>query len=205
MEFRREIARLEKLINEMAAASHLDEYTSAWEDFLYRLERAWERTERAYKDEKWFERLFAPYRWLRKGDPVLKYLKNARNAETHTLQGTLVSSLNIAIRDKCGRGFSIDRIQTSFVDGCLTINVDTPDILLDFDADVGRGTPSLKEFRNRKDWYKPPKTHLGNRLSSNNPVVVAKLGLDMYRSLVKEIGKQAHNRSFQLTGESSGN
>lgn len=59
MEFAREIARLEKLINKMAAADHLDDYKNAWEEFLYRLERAWERTEQAYKDEKWFQKLFA--------------------------------------------------------------------------------------------------------------------------------------------------
>lgn len=136
---------------------------------------------------------------------MLKYLKNARNAETHTLQGTLNSSLNVGLRDKCGRGFSVDRIRTGFVDGCLTINVDTPDVLLDFDADVGRGAPFLTAFRNRKDWYKPPRTNLGNRLSSNDPVVVGKLGLDMYRALVEEIDEQSHNKSFQLDGESAGN
>lgn len=204
MEFVREVARLETLINEMEAADHIDDYKNAWEEFLYRLERAWGRTEQAYKNQKWFQKLFAPYRKLRKREPVLKYLKNARNAETHTLQGTLSSSLNIALRDKCGRGFSADRIHTSFVDGCLTINVDTLDIFLDLYADVGRGTPSLTEFRSRKDWYKPPRTYLGGRLSSNNPVVVAKLGLEMFRSLVEEIDEQSHNKSFQLTGKSAG-
>lgn len=205
MNFAKEISRAEKLLDEMAVAEHLDDYTSAWEEFLYRLERAWERTEKAFNHEKWFQKLYAPYRKLRKGDPVLKYLRNARHAETHTLQGTLQSSLNIALRDKCGRGFHVNEVQTSLVDGCLTVNIDThPDVLHDFDAEIGRGTPSLVAFRNRKNWYKPPKTHLGARLSSNDPVVVGKLGLDMYRCLTNEIENQSHNKSFQLTGKSVG-
>lgn len=205
MEFNREIARLQKHINEMTLAEHLDDYKNAWEEFLYRLERAWELTEQTYKDQKWFQNLFAPYRKLRKKDPVLKYLKNARNAETHTLQGTLSSSLNIALCEKLGREFSVERIQTNFVNGCLTINIDTSEKLMDFDADVGLSTPSLTKFRNRKDWYKPPKKHLGNALSSNNPIVVAKIGLNMYESLVKEIREQSHNKSFQLSGETANN
>lgn len=178
----------------MVTAADSDEYAHEWREFLFHLERVWERALNAYESRSSFQKLNQKYRKLRKGDPLLRYLKQARNAETHTLQGTLTSPLNIMVRDKSGRPFNLSRLDTTLVDGCLTIDIRTHDILLDLDADVSRGTPSLARFLCRGKWYNPPSSHLGNRLSTQNPVVVGKIGLDCCRHFVQEIAKTEENR-----------
>lgn len=187
MNFEKDISRAQEHLDNMAAASDFDQYSHEWQEFLFHLERVWERALRAYESRSWFQELNRTYAKLRKGDPLLRYLKQARNAETHTLQGTLTSSLNVAVREKFGRPFSLSRVDTTLIDGCLTIDIKTHELLLDFDADVFRSMPTLARIRCRGKWYNPPNSHLGNRLKTQNPVVVGKIGLDFCRSFVREI------------------
>jgi hypothetical protein len=194
IDFGRDLSRAQAHLDNMADASAFDEYAHEWQEFLYQLERVWERAFQAHRSEPGFQALYQNIRKLQKGDPLLKYLKHARNAETHTLQGTLTSSLNIAVREKFGRSFQLSRIETSLVGGCLTIDLKSPDILREFEADVSRSAPALARFRDRGKWYNPPRTHLGSRLSTQNPVVVGKIGLDFCRAFVHEA---AGNREKQ--------
>ena len=195
MKFDNDLNRAQMHLDNMAATSDVTEYAHEWQEFLFHLERVWERALRAYEYRPWFSHLNHPYTKLRKGDPLLRYLKQARNAETHTLQGTLNSSLNVAVREKYGRAFQLSRVSTSLENGCLTIDLESPEILLDLDADVFRSAPSLARIRCRGKWYNPPKTHLGNPLPAQNPVIVGKIGLEFCRAFIGEVTYHAEERN----------
>jgi hypothetical protein len=186
-----DIERAEKHLNDMLIAKTLPEFTGAWQDFLFRLERMWETTKAKYQKEPWFLGFYHVYDQLKRKDPLLKYLKEARNAETHTIEGTLDSPISILVKDKYGRPFQVDGITYTLVNGHLTINIDGPHLLLDYEADVWREGPTLASFRCRGKWYSPPRTHLGMDVKSKSPVVIGKLGLAFCKSFLDEMARKA--------------
>jgi len=186
----------ERAIDRMATADQFDVFYEAWQDFLYRIERAWGYSERRLSRMTEFDKWFAPYATLRRKDPLLRFLKQARNAETHAVSPTLDKPISLSFRDKLGRPFRVHDIRAEFKDGVLTINIDTPDRLLAFDASVIPADPRLIRFKNWGEWYNPPKSRLGNRTEDLHPVIAAKLGLQFYRAFVKEgISKFGHTKT----------
>jgi hypothetical protein len=182
-----EIQRAEKHLDDMANAKLISDYEASWQEFLYRLERIWERGRLHYAKENWYPKLYGPYAKLRKKDPLIKYLKQARNAETHTIAGTISSPLSVQLKEKYGRPFSIKYLETTFEDGVLTVSIDTQELFFDFDTKISRDAPQLTRFKSRRDWYNPPTSHLGNTISSRNPILVGKLGLETCKSFLTEL------------------
>ena len=176
----------ERAIQRMAEARLFPDLYEAWQDFLYRTERSWEQAERVLRTKKGFQQWFKPYADLRKKDALLRFLRQARHAETHAVSSTVEKPIMLLFRDKLGRPFSVSQITTTFKDGTLTINVDTPDVFLTYDASVLPTDPKLVRFKNRGKWYNPPKSHLGNGLQELHPVIAAKLGLQFYRGFIQE-------------------
>lgn len=127
---------------------------------------------------------------LRRKDPLLRFLSQARNAETHAVSATLDKPITLVLKDKCRRRFNIGRITAEFKDGTLTLNIDSPDILLNLDVSALPTDPKLMRFKNRGKWYNPPRSHLGNDLQDLHPVIAAKLGLNFYRSFVNEAAQK---------------
>ncbi len=176
----------ERAIERMAEATRFRDLYEAWEDYLFRIERAWERTERALRREKGFQQWFKPYTDLKKRDPLLRFLAHARDAETHAVSNTLDKPVELSVKEKFGRPFSVRNISSEFKDGVLDINIDSPDVLMQYDVSVLPTDPILIRFKNRGVWYNPPRSYLGNGLQDLHPVVAAKLGLDFYKSFLKE-------------------
>ena len=177
-----------QLVTEMAVATVFPDFQRAWQDFLIRIERAWEYTERAGKGERRFQQWVSPYVHQKKRDPLLAFIYHARHAETHAVAPTVDHPFKLMIRDRFGHPFRIDSIKTSLEEGVLTIDVDTAaeDSLLDYVAVPVPSSPKLVRFYNRGKWYEPPKTHLGKPLVSLHPVDVAKHGLAFYSAFVNE-------------------
>jgi hypothetical protein len=183
-----DITRAETHLQSMVDATRVSDYQGAWQDFLYRLERIWEVTRYTYKQRTWYSKACGTYYQLQRKDPLLKYLKHARNAETHTTQGSIEAPLQFLIKDRYNEPFHLRDIETTFENGVLTLDLIIPE-LLDFDAQVARGAPSLLRFKSRGAWYNPPSSHLGNVLNSRNPVIIGKLGLEFCKALCIEVAK----------------
>lgn len=182
----RDLNTAEQCLQRMADASDLGTFETEWEHFLFRIERVWERTEKKYRNHKGFQKWFSPYQQLRKKDPLLRYLKQARNAETHSLEGTLASPLRINIKEKYGRDFQIKSVSTTLENKNLTVNLESNDLFLELDTEIFRKIPSVTRIKNRGKWFNPPSSHLGNRLNESSPIVLGKLGLSFFRILVTE-------------------
>jgi hypothetical protein len=152
------------------------------------MERAWEHAERAIKSEKGFQQWFKPYAQLRKRDPLLLFLSHARNAETHAVCPTIDKPIKVMVRDKGGIPFSIESIKSTLEDGVLTIDIDTAahDSLLDYEAHILPGAPTLVRFRDRGVWYEIPASHMKKPIHGLHPVDAAGLALEFYKGFIKE-------------------
>lgn len=183
----RDLAIASGAVESMAAATDFSVFERHWQDYLMRIEMAWEAAHRAMQSkggsaQKWI----SSNAQIRKKDPLLRYLKNARDAETHVVEPTLGQGIALSVRDRLGRPFRLDSATVELKDGTLTFNLDTPDEHLDWIPELLPGDPHLKRFKCRGAWHNPPYEHMGQRLSDIHPVAVSKLGLEFYRARVNE-------------------
>ena len=173
-------------IEKMKQTTSFNEFQESWENFLFRIERAWELTERKLRGNNGFEYWHKPYTELRKKDPLLIFIKQARNSEMHSISSTVSKPLKMIMRDKTGRGLTVNSISSKLESGTLTISVDTPDILPDVSVDIVPTDPELVRIKNRGKWYNPPWRHLKERIVDLHPVSIAELGLDFYKAYIFE-------------------
>lgn len=179
----RDLALASVEIEKMANATLLPDLQSAWETFVFRLERAWDRTERAVRTvagrdaQSWI----SVNSKLRRTDPLLVYLRQARNAETHAISTSISMDRVVSLSDRFGRPFSIRDVTISIVGKTLTIDVTSHDIGIDWTGNLEPGDPYLQTIVNRGKSYEPPGLHLGNRLVDRHPVAVATRGLNFYK------------------------
>ena len=185
----RDLDIAENEIERMASTDSFLEFEEAWQNCHGRMERAWESVERKLRQHKAYQQFIKPYKRLREKDPLLIFLRQARNAETHAISGTIDKPLQMVVQDKIGRPFQIDNVEMSLESGVLTLNIRTPDHFLAYDVKILPTSPKLTRFANRGVWYQPPGAHLGNPILNAHPVVIAKVGLQFYRSLITDAQK----------------
>lgn len=176
----------EKCIETMRTTKSYEEFRENWEYFLMRIERAWESAVRILKNKDGFQQWYKPYSELRKRDSLLVFLKQARHAEMHKVSTTTKKPLKMAVREKTGRSFRLDSISYKMEKGTLSIDLKSPDILLNLDAELLPTDPEVTRFKNRGKWYNPPWQHLKERIKNMHPVALAELGLSFYKSFISE-------------------
>ena len=179
-----EIAKAE--LQSMGNTTSFREFSESWQNFLMRLERAWQTSARIIRPMKGAQQWFAPYKELRKTDPLLDYLRFARNAEIHDGDSTICKPIAINVKDKSGKGILLKNITARLDGDDLTIDMGTWDIENFVDAQLIPSDPEITTFRTREGEHAPPKKHLRKRIKSKHPVYIAELGLDFYSTFVKE-------------------
>jgi hypothetical protein len=68
------------------AMGPFQEYEKAWKEFLHRIERVWSKTQAAVCAMPGWKKIESEVAALRKSDPLLRYLVQARNVEEHSIQ-----------------------------------------------------------------------------------------------------------------------
>lgn len=177
-----QIAR--EAIERMASTDSFADFHRHWQDFLFRVERAWEGALGRVKGlggggaQSWISANSA----LRKKDSLLRYLKHARDAETHVLGETVGNVLKLSFEDRFRRKFRVNSVSTRIEGTTLVVDIDSPDEHLEWQGDVKPGDPRMLRFKSRGVWYNPPIEHLGNRIENVHPVAVALLGYEFYKA-----------------------
>lgn len=71
----------------MRNAKSLDEFETEWRSYLNAIEKLWQKVERCCQHVRdAFEPWQGSYHRLRKKDMLLRYLKQARDADNHSIQ-----------------------------------------------------------------------------------------------------------------------
>lgn len=173
-------------IEKMTATTSFQEFERHWQDFLFRLERAWEAAQGMAKTQKGrdVQSWMSAHLSLRKKDSLLRFLKHARDAETHVVGPTVENVMQVSLSDRFRRRFTIESVEMSVTDRVLTIDIKTPDGHIDWQPVIEPGDPRLMRFKTRGCWYNPPTEHLGRRLDDIHPIAVAMLGHEYYKAAV---------------------
>lgn len=187
---RAELRSAARSIDHMRQAKSLDEFEAEWREFLNCLEKVWVKVERSCQSVRAeFEPWQAKYHRLRKKDMLLRYLKQARDADNHSIQ-------------------EVTRIEPGFR-GLRFINP-TGGFIKHMEIRGGEivayeGDPAVIEERpphpvavpvkNHGEWFNPPTSHLEQPVTTHHPVALAELGLRFYETYISEVERQFGKRN----------
>ena len=181
-----ELDRARQAINVMATASTLEEFEEEWKVFLHRVERAWNKARAHYGRSPKFGNWSAKIEALRKSDPLLSYLNNARGAEEHTVAEITTrqpSSIGIGLADGVGvqpdGSIHIEHLEINSGPGGLQVKSAQPLNISFFPAKT-----SLLPVTNRGRTYEVPITHIGYQIDPHNLPGLARLAIDFYHDAI---------------------
>jgi hypothetical protein len=121
---------------------------------------------------------------LRRGDPLLSYLKNARGAEDHTVQ-------EIAEKRPGGIGINPAEGNTLYIEEMTVfdgvIRVKSPHSIR---IDILSGKLKLVPVRNRGRLYDVPTEHLGNELPDQEPTTLAEYGISFLENYLSNAERE---------------
>lgn len=177
-----ELVKAEGYIEKMKVAQTLEAYEEHWKEFLHCLERLWNKTinhlNRSPKFQGWAER--GKTENLRRKDPLLSYLVNARGADEHTIADiTQKEPGGIGINPAEGNSLLIHKLEVN--NGRISIEADRP-VRIDFIP----GKVKLLAVTNRGKVYQPPSQHLSQPINSEQPIDIARLGIKFYRDFIEK-------------------
>lgn len=177
-----ELKAAETAIERMTKAKDFNDYETEWKNFLTALERVWKKTELACKEYRGFQPYQGKYKRLRRQDELLRYLKNARDAEEHTILPTMIKQ-NEMVQFGLAAGASYGYIEKLRIEDGQVIENISHGIEV---RSIPEGM-ALTQFENRGTTYNIPNIHLGNMIDSDSPEKVALLGLRFYRDFVRRV------------------
>jgi hypothetical protein len=176
-----ELRAAARAIDSMRNASSLEEFEAEWREFLTCLEKVWTKVERScHAVRNKFEPWQGTYHRLRKKDMLLRYLKQARDADNHSIQDfTKIEPGSRSIRFKNLKGGYIKHMEIR--GGEIAAYEGDPIVIEDKPPQ-----PVAVPVKNNGEWYNPPTSHLGKPVTTHHPVAIAELGLKFYENYVNE-------------------
>ncbi|TAM14255.1 MAG: hypothetical protein EPN56_11750 [Rhodanobacter sp.] len=165
----------------MSGAKSFGQFEAEWRTFLNCLEKAWVKTERACQP---FAATFQPWQGqfhhMRKKDMLLRYLKQARDADNHSVQDiTKIAPGSVGYHFVNPAGGYIKEMRV--VNGLVEHYEGDPMV-----AEVRPPHPVAVRVKNNGEWYDPPTSHLGQPVNTSHPADLARLGLTYYQSFVAQ-------------------
>lgn len=178
---RLELRSAEKAIADMKGATCFEDYEAAWRVYLNCIEKCWTKVERGcqpYRDK------FQPWQGLfareRRQDMLLKYLKQARDADNHSIQELAVHQPGgIEFRSVPGAGSHY--IRRMVIQNGRIVEYDGDPML----ATYYPSKVSAARVLNSGNWYNPPTSHLGEKIDTQDPILLAEHGLAYYQSFLE--------------------
>jgi hypothetical protein len=182
-------------LTNLKGAEDLEDFQDSWDLFVVALDNYCAGIFKAYNDKSdGFNKWKAPYITVFKSDDLLQYFKKMRDSIAHdNVEHNLDSNVNFLLTEKSGQGFNGGEIETSFIDGVLSINYIKDDLLEDFDLGlkVSREQPDVKSTIDRnKKVYIPPKKHKGKKLLTKKAIPLGEMVLAFYETI--EASAESH-------------
>jgi hypothetical protein len=173
-----ELAKARAAVDGMRAAKTLDEFEEAWKEYLGRLERVWNKGLSHFgKSPKW-NGWKGQFESLRRTDPLLSYLVNARGADEHTVNEIVGREPGgIGINPAEGNSLYIEHMEIN--NGNIFIK-SPQKIKVDFLP----ARTTLLPVTNRGRVYPVPTTHLGNTVDPTNVIAVADAAAQFYEQFL---------------------
>jgi len=141
------------------------EFEVCWREFLQKIERVWNKAQAGMHDQPGWKQFEMEIERLRKNDPLLRYLRHARNADEHSIQA-VAGEWDANLR---------------------TSQVASGSVMLEWE----KWDRPLLPVTNRGVVYEPPREHLGQSLADKlkkgvaEPIVIGDLALHFYKSVLE--------------------
>ncbi|TRX71254.1 hypothetical protein FNN09_07525 [Carboxylicivirga sp. M1479] len=167
----------------MKKAKDLDEYETHWRNFLNDLEKVWIKSERECQDLKnKFQPWQGKFKRERRTFSLLKYLKNARDADVHSIHEIVEKSPgSTAINFANKKGGHIKEIK--FENGAITKYEGDPIV-----AKIKAPKIEACTFTNNGQTFVPPQNYRGVGLKNpRNPIELAQKGIEYYENYLEQI------------------
>lgn len=180
---RQELDRARASITYMLSAPTLGAFEEHWKEFLRRLERGWNKLSAQHKTDPKWNGWKSPFEHMRRTDPLISYLLNARGADEHSVQDiTAAEGTSISINPAEGSGLHIERLVLSR--NSLHVQSKQP-VKIEFSP----ARISLLPVVNRGRTYNVPTEHNGAPIDSSNITAIAEIGLGYYLKAVSDAEK----------------
>lgn len=165
----------------MKAAENMEDFEEEWKQYLTCLEKIWAKVERTCQPHA---NIFQPWQGkfqaLRKKDMLLRYLKQARDADNHSIQDlTEVKPGQMTINFPSGSG----RIDYLHIDNSRVVSYAGSPMI----ETVTPPHPVAVSIKNNGEWYNPPTSHLGKNVPNHHPITIAELGIAFYSKYIEEV------------------
>jgi len=186
---KKELAAAKRALESMKNATSFDVFEEEWRDLLNCLEKLWNKVERGCQHERsTFQPWQGQFSNLRRKDMLLRYLKQARDADNHSIQEVAEvkpahRTVNFANRD----GGYIEHMEIR--NGEVVQYRGDPVVVTDHPPVV-----EAIKVKNSGNWYNPPTSHLDTLVQSRHPVVLGKLGIQFYESYLNEAEEKFYKK-----------
>lgn len=182
---RKELKAANSSIKGMQEARSYETYEQQWRNFLNHLEKSFEKLKIACAPKIGkFNNFAATEISLRSRDQLLVYLKQARNADNHSIADVSKKSPgSFSINPATGNSLTLDLLTIS--DGKVTI-LSSKDLKIDIIPD----SIEVITITNRGVAYPPPTSHLNEKIDTKLPDALAEKGIAFYITLIDKVEKE---------------
>jgi hypothetical protein len=165
----------------MKASPSLEDFEGHWKDLLHHIERVWTKALHKYDSHSGWRALRTKYESLRNNDPLLSYLKNARDADEHTVNEIVAHEPGgIGINPAEGNALYIEHMEIARG----RISIKSPQrIRVDFIPGKTKLLPVVKRDRT----YDIPTAHRGDVIDPTNVIDVAEKALTFYEGFLGDV------------------
>jgi hypothetical protein len=180
---REELEKAKRKLEDMKSSKSLEDFEENWKSILDCLEKCWIKAERECQGHKnKFEPWQGTYKHLRRNDPLLSYLKQARDTDNHSIQPIVEKVAGKAtVKFENSKGGVIEKLKIS--NGVITDYSGDP-IIVEFHP----GRVEAKAVTNSGKSFNPPHYHRGSQLKNpKDPIEIAKLGIAFYQNYLDQI------------------
>jgi hypothetical protein len=178
-----ELQRAKQSLTELKSSKDFKHFEDKWRDLLNYLEKCWIKSERECQHVKnKFEPWQGTFKALRRSDPLLKYLKQARDSDNHSVQ-EIIDKIPGHTTGKFlnPQGGHIERMV--FEKGVLKEYSGDP-MIIEFKP----GKVEAKSVVNQGQTFTPPLYHRGRPLkNSKDPIEIAELGIGFYEDYLNQV------------------
>lgn len=180
-----ELESAKSSIENMQNAKTFEEFERNWRIFLGCLEKVWTKTERACQDKRnEFQPWQGQFSRMRKKDMLLRYLKQARDADTHSIQEiTEIYPGHTSFKSAQKGSHYIKKMVIS--NGVISHYEGDPMI-----QETVLPHPVAIKVQNNGEWFNPPTSHLGKVIENQHPVTLAQLGHSFYNNFLDQVEKK---------------
>lgn len=158
-----------------------EEQAAHWSDFLTQIDRTWNKCEAHFKKSPKWHGWASKWGKLRTADPLLLYLRQARNVDEHTTD-PIHEKRPGGVGIGPAKGDSLYVHEMRIENGQITkLHTDVP---VKFTIFSGQAGPV--PVKNRGVTYSVPDSHLGKKVDSPDFKTLASLAYDFYKSALTE-------------------